>query len=138
MVEHLEAPPESVITIPGGLPGLPAMERAVLIEPEDLAPILLLQSLEDETLSLPVIPARHIDADYRAELSPEDREALGLREDEPDPELVELVVIVVDSAEGEAACNLFAPIVIHPDKRLGRQCLQLSSDYPSLLRLETV
>lgn len=136
MVERLEAPPESVITIPGGLPGLPAMERVVLIEPEDLAPILLLQSLQDERLSLPVIPAHRVVADYQPVLDSADRQALGLGDDEPAPALLELVVVVLDSHEGAAACNLFAPIIIHPEKRIGRQCLQLGSDYPSLFHLE--
>ena len=136
MIDRIEAPPESVITIPGGLPGLPAMEQAVLLEPEDLAPILLLQSLRDKDLSLPVVPAHRVASDYRPELAPEDRRALGLTDDEPDPTLLELVVVVLDAKEGAAACNLFAPIVIHPDKRIGRQCLQLGSDYPSLFRLE--
>ncbi len=137
MIDHIAAPPESVITIPGGLPGLPAMEQVVLLEPEDLAPILLLQSLRDERLSLPVVPAHRVAPDYEPELSPEDRHALGLSDDEPDPALLQLVVVVVDASEGAAACNLFAPIVVHPDKRIGRQCLQLGSDYPSLFRLET-
>ncbi len=136
MTERIVAPPESVITIPGGLPGLPAMEQAVLLEPEDLAPILLLQSLRDERLSLPVVPAHRVAPDYDPQLAPEDRQALGLNDDEPDPQLLQLAVVVVDSNEGAAACNLFAPIMIHPDKRLGRQCLQLGSDYPSLFRLE--
>jgi flagellar assembly factor FliW len=136
MVERLEAPPESVITIPGGLPGLPDMERVVLIEPEDLAPILLLQSLQDKDLSLPVIPAHRVVADYRPVLDPVDRQALGISDVEPAPALLELVVVVLDSQEGAAACNLFAPILIHPDKRIGRQCLQIGSDYPSLFHLE--
>jgi len=135
MIDHIAAPPESVITIPGGLPGLPAMEQAVLLEPEDLAPILLLQSLRDERVSLPVVPAHRVMADYAPELSPDDRQALGLDDGEPDPALLQLAVVVLDSREGAAACNLFAPIVIHPDKRIGRQCLQLGSDYPSLFRL---
>lgn len=137
MVDRLEAPPESVITIPGGLPGLSAMEQVVLIEPEDLAPILLLQSLQDKELSLPVIPAHAVVADYQPTLDVLDRQALGLNDDEPDPSLLQLVVVVVDSLEGAAACNLFAPIIIHPDKRIGRQCLQLGSDFPSLFRLES-
>ncbi|MBI1357454.1 MAG: hypothetical protein GC160_24195 [Acidobacteria bacterium] len=136
MIESVEAPPESVITIPNGLPGLPQMERSVLLRPEDLDPILLLQSLSDASVSLPVVPARAISPDYHPTLAPEDRRALGLPEDGPSPELLELVVLVLDSQEGVAACNLFAPILVHPLTRIGRQCLQLGSDYPSLLRLE--
>ncbi len=136
MVDSLEAPPDSVITIPGGLPGLPGLEQAVLLEPDDLTPILLLQSLHDKDLSLPVIPAHCVMEAYNPVLGREDREALGLDGDEPDPELLKLVVVVLDSHEGRAACNLFAPILIHPATRQGRQCLQLGSDYPSLFRLD--
>lgn len=112
------------------------MEQAVLVEPEDLSPILLLQSLHDQALSLPVIPAHCVLADYSPALSPEDRRALGLQDGEEDPALLKLVVLVLDSQEGAAACNLFAPILIRPDRRVGRQCLQLDSDYPSLFRLD--
>jgi flagellar assembly factor FliW len=136
MVDSLEAPPDSVITIPGGLPGLPGLERVVLLEPGDLTPILLLQSLRDAELSLPVLPAHCVMDGYDPVLGPEDREALGLRGDDSDPELVKLVVLILDSEQGSAACNLFAPILIHPQTRQGRQCLQLGSEYPSLFRLD--
>ena len=133
MMDRLEAPPESVITIPNGLPGLPQMEQSVLLRPDDLAPILLLQSLSDARVSLPVVPARVVAPDFHPRLGPDDREALGLS-----------VMVLTRScwswsccrgrAEGRPATSRADPGA--PFTRIGRQCLQLGSYYPSLLRLE--
>ena len=127
---------ESIITFPEGLPGLDDCKRFVILEPEGIEPILLFQYVEDENLSLPVIPVKAVKEDYQLQISAGDRELLGFP-DEPDiPETALCLAVLVLPSEGVAPnCNLFAPIVVNVATRQAKQVLQLDSDYPTAFPL---
>lgn len=127
-----EIPEDSVIEFPDGVPGLGELRRFVVLRPDDLGPFVLLQSVENAEISLPLVPAQAVHQDYRLNLEEADRVALGAESDEG---LAALAVVVLPSAGGAAACNLFAPIVVNFRKRLGRQVLQAESDYPTVFPL---
>ena len=127
----------SVIAFPEGIPGFENCRRFVLVQPEGLAPILLLQNLEDKQVSLPVIPVELIDREYRLQVGAGDRELLGLSVDPVVGENVLCLTVLHLPGASPAACNLFAPIVVNPANRRGKQILQLDSDYPSSFSLTT-
>ena len=130
-------PPEGVIEFPDGLPGLDDQRRFVLLQPEGLEPLVVLASLDDRRVSLAAVSARRVWTDYRVSLSEEDWRSLEVGPTgERDPAgLLCLAVVILPSACAAATCNLFAPIIIHPRTRRGRQVAQLGSDYPMLHRL---
>lgn len=129
-------PDQAIITFPEGLPGLAASQRFVILRPEDLEPIVVLQSVEDGEVSVPAIPVYAVKPDYRLILSEQDRDALGDVDDKPDSEFVCLAVLILPGSDHPAACNLFAPVVINPATMLGRQVVQLGSEYRMLQPLE--
>ena len=101
-----------------------------------MEPIAVLQSIEDEHVSLPVIPVHAVAQDYRLALSDEDRATLQAERGEDTASLVCLAVLILPGAETPAACNLLAPIVINPASMRGKQVVQLDSGYPALQPLE--
>ena len=125
---------QGVLTFPEGLPGLGDWSRFVLLRPDGLDPILLLQSVEQEHVSMPVIPMHTVRSDYRLELSAADRRAIEAAEDDDSASLVCLSVLLLGK-DGAAACNLMAPIVLNPRTMLAKQVVQLDSDYPALQSL---
>ena len=129
-------PPESVITFPEGIPGLSGEQRFVILRSEEMEPIAVLQSIEDEHVSLPVIPVHAVTTDYRLALSEEDRATLETAADQDVAGLVCLAVLVLPGAETPAACNLLAPIVINPASMRGKQVVQADSGYSALQPLE--
>lgn len=131
-----DIPEEGVITFPEGVPGLTASTRFVILRPEDMDPILVLQNVEDENVSLPLIPVHAVVGDYRLKLSSRDRDMLGLSSGADLSGLLCLAVLILAGASRPAACNLFAPLVVNPATRLAKQVAQLSSDYPSLHSLD--
>ena len=137
---------ESIITFPEGLPGLDDCKRFVILRPEGIEPVLLLQHVGDEDLSLPVIPVKAVRDDYQLQLSHGDRKLLGFP-DEPGmpgnaPCLPEdalcLAVLVLPGEDLPPNCNLFAPIVVNVATRQAKQVLQLDSDYPTAFPLPRV
>lgn len=122
---------QSIITFPEGLAGLGECKRFVLVRPEGLDPLLLLQSVDSEQVCLPVAPVKAVKRDYELSMPESDRDALQLPPEAADENLLCLTVIVLPGSSSPATCNLLAPIVINPEARLGRQVLQLESGYPA-------
>ena len=129
-------PPESIITFPEGIPGLSGVRRFVILRAEEMEPIAVLQSIEDEHVSLPVIPVHTVDGEYQIALSVQDRKTLAIDETQDVSGLVCLAVLVLPGAETPAACNLLAPIVINPASMRGKQVVQINSSYSALQPLE--
>ncbi|MEZ5367168.1 MAG: flagellar assembly protein FliW [Bryobacterales bacterium] len=129
-------PPESVVTFPEGIPGLAGARKFVILRSEEMEPISVLQAIEDEHVSLPVIPVHAVDGDYRIALSAQDRKTLAVGEGQNPSSLVCLAVLILPGAETPAACNLLAPIVINPASMRGKQVVQINSSYSALQPLE--
>ena len=127
-----EIPEESVIEFPDGVPGLGELRRFVLLRPDDLGPIVVLKSVEDERVSLPLVPAEAVHPGYELHLEEEARQALQV---EATDDLAALAVVVLAGEGGVAACNLYAPIVVNFRSRIGRQVLQGESEYPMVFPL---
>ncbi len=136
MPELLELPENSVITFPEGLPGFEDSRKFVLLQPEELAPLFLFQSVTEEHVSVPVVPVQMMVKDYRLHVGSEDRDILELTEDPRVGENVFCLVVIILSREKQPPTyNLFAPIVINAATRRGKQIMQIDSDYPSVLPL---
>ncbi len=129
-------PPESVITFPEGIPGLSGKQGFVILRSDEMEPIAVLQSVEDEHVSLPVIPVHSVVEGYALELSDEDRATLDAAADQDPAGFVCLAVLVLPGAETPAACNLLAPIVVNPASMRGKQVVQVDSEYSALQPLE--
>lgn len=132
MLESRENIPDSaIILFHDGLPGVPG-RQFVILKPEGLEPIVMLQSLDDPDVGIPAIPCASVVGDYHLEFDGNDREALELNGDSSDPELLYLAVLLVDGQEHGPCCNLAAPIVINPANNRGRQVTRLDSTYAAL------
>ncbi len=128
--EHTHIPGESIIHFPEGIPGLEDCKRFVILEPNGLAPLLLLHTAEGEALSLPVLPVQVVEANYQLKLPAVDRALLGLAgEAVVGGNVVCLAVLVLPVGGGPPTCNLMAPIVINPAKLLAKQIVQVESEY---------
>ena len=123
-------PDSAVVTFPEGVPGFEDSKRFVILRPENLAPVLMLQDLDHAEVSLPVIPAEAVDQGYRLELGEDDRRVLALTgEPVPGRNVLCLAVLILAGAKSPPSCNLLAPIVINPASMIGKQVVQVSSSY---------
>ena len=131
-----KVPESAVVTFPDGIPGLSEAQRFLILRPDGLEPIVMLQSVDAPEVSLPAIPMHAIRADYRLRISEPDRRAIKMEKDMAEIDLVCLAVLVLPGPDHPAACNLAAPIVINPRTRLARQIQQIDSEYPALYPLQ--
>lgn len=115
---ELEIDPDTVITLPDGMPGFPEVRGIVLIEVSDDQPFYWLQDVDRGDLAfLAVVPWDYF-PNYELVLSDEDERAL----DVSDPtELLVLTLVTVDRDVPLVTANLLGPVVVNQSKRIARQ-----------------
>ena len=111
-----------------GLPGFEDQNRFILIERPDLAPVVLLQSLQNPALCFLAVSVWVADPAYQVGITPDDLDALGLRR-QPQPG-DETVCLAILSRSGEAfTANLLAPVVCNPLTRGALQAVRADAVY---------
>ena len=125
-----EIPDSAVLTFSRGLPGLDAHEF-VILKPDGLEPIVLLQSVDNPDIGLPVIPCRSVIAGYEVQLDDDERAELAIADQGDGPSLLYLAVLLMGGDSGPY-CNLAAPIVINADNNRGCQVAGVNSPYATL------
>lgn len=127
-IEYDEA---AVLKFPAGLPAFDDQRRFLLIEPAATAPIVFLQSLDDEQVCLPAVPVRAVDPDYELELNPDDLDALEVDPSEALTKGGSLGCLAVIAApdDGPVTANLAAPVVINFSAKRAVQAVRGDTRY---------
>ena len=115
----------NAIAFTDGIPGFEACRRFVLLTSDALAPLQRLESIEGPPAAFLGIDPRLVMNEYRCSLSDNDRRAL-----EADADTTLLWFAIISEAEGVLYANLRAPIVINPQRMIGRQVLPDNGQYP--------
>jgi|GEM_PF-184676 len=153
---EVEIDESKVIEFPEGLLGFSSYKKFGLLPSDPSGAFLLLQCLEDAQLAFVVTDPRLWFPNYRVELSSDERDRIGLREEadlqvlvivnrravkEPDEdeERIELenalwpqtVLLGSETGTGKVllTANLAGPVVIHPGSRLGLQIVLRRDDF---------
>jgi flagellar assembly factor FliW len=115
----IEIPEEKVITLPQGLIGLPGTKYALVTRDEN-SPFLWLHSVEDGGLAIPVTNPWLFFPEYEVRISDDDAASLGLE----GPEQADILCVVRAAEEiRDFTVNLLSPIVLHAEKRVGKQVI---------------
>lgn len=125
------------INFPDGLIGLENWQNFTLVSHPEAGDLKLLQSSQDERMSLIVIDPRQIDDDYKVSLSVLDAEALQLPHSIDDETGVYCIVSVQDDPF-QVDVNLLGPILINWEKQIGRQIILADSSYDARYKLSGV
>jgi flagellar assembly factor FliW len=124
----------AILEFPAGLPGFEDRKRFGVIERANVAPIVLLQSLDLPDLCFLAAPVAAIDPAYQLDVSSEDLARLGLERQND-----QLVCLAILSApeNGPLTANLLAPVVIEPRTRRAVQAVRMDSRYSHQHPLDT-
>jgi len=116
----------NAIAFPDGIPGFEACRQFVLLASEAIAPLQRLESIEGTSAAFVGIDPRLALAEYRCRLSQSDLRALGA---DASTTLLWFAIISAE-ADGTLTANLRAPIVINPQRMIGRQVIPDNGQYP--------
>jgi flagellar assembly factor FliW len=123
----LEVPEKELYSFPGGLPGVPGKQFALVPSREDPERIAWLQSIEAPEIALLLVDPRLLVGEFHANPKAEE-----IRELEPKdgPSSLECRVFVRSAeTEGELVANLFAPVFLNRQRRLGMQVPLVGSEW---------
>ncbi|WP_151733760.1 flagellar assembly protein FliW ['Paenibacillus yunnanensis' Narsing Rao et al. 2020] len=119
----LDISEEFIFTFPKGIPGFEDESEFALIAVEG-GPFSYLQSLRTESLSFLLADPFVFYPGYEFELPDAEAEELGIQE------AVSVRSIITFKEQVElSTINLLAPIVLNPEKRLGKQVVLIKSQY---------
>ena len=115
-----------ILQFPSGLPGFPGMRRFTLQALVEDSAFQLLDSIEDDGVSMVVARPWLFFPDYAPVIDDEDQEELGLERAE---DAVVFCPVSIDRDAGQVYINLRGPIVVNVNTHEGRQVV-LDEDMP--------
>lgn len=122
---------ERVIHFPRGLIGLERHRDFILLQIREDAPLLVLQSMDDPGLGLLVADPYSFKPDYTVRVADVEQRMLKAETRE---DLAVLVTASIPAGKPEdTALNLFGPILINHQARLGLQVPQVEGQGPAKL-----
>lgn len=124
---------EKALHFPDGLPGLPDLERFVIVELREDGAFQQLQSLENIDVSMIVCVPWLFFPDYAPVLSDIEQAELEL---EAADDAILFVPVSFDSETRQVFLNLLGPFVVNSKTRVGRQLVLTGTDYSTRTPIE--
>lgn len=123
---EIQVPENEILHFPEGLLGFADRKKYVIVQEAAYAPFLWLQSAEDPHLCFVVVDPLTFSPNYRVEIKQTEIQSLGL--DNFDDARVLVIVVVRENPE-DITANLQGPLVINPEKGIGKQVVLLTDRY---------
>lgn len=124
---------EKVLRFPDGLPGLPELERFVIVELREDGAFQQLQSVDNIDISMIVCVPWLFFPDYAPILSDVEQAELGL---ESADDAILFVPVSFDADTRQVFLNLLGPFVVNAATRVGRQLVLTGTDYSTRTPIE--
>ncbi|MCK4301566.1 MAG: flagellar assembly protein FliW [candidate division Zixibacteria bacterium] len=122
----IEVPDDKLITMERPILGFEGLTRFCLVERDEMAPFLWLQSAEEEAVAFIVVNPRVFFPDYRIEVNRKEIAELRIKQ----LESVETYVIVtMKNDPRDLSANLQGPILINTENGLAKQLVLVNSEY---------
>jgi flagellar assembly factor FliW len=122
----MEVPEDKLINMERPILGFEQLKQYCLIEIDDLAPFLWLQSTEDANVAFLVMNPVTFFPDYRIEINSQEIAELEVA----DPGTVETyVILTVQKKSQDITANLQGPILINSRNNRGKQLVLVNSKY---------
>lgn len=119
---------EDILTFPGGLLGFEEFKRYVIVEEEACAPFKWLISADEPGLGFPIVPIERVYPTYKRSIL---QEVLRKEQRRDREHLLTYVIVTLENPLERSTVNLKGPLVVDPYRRVGRQLVLTSGDYPT-------
>ena len=123
---EIEYEEKNIITFNKGLLGLDELKKFILLDLQEYEPFKLLQSFEDDEISLVVTSPYGFFKDYEIKLNEEIIKNLKIKSSE---EVMIVNTVTLNSDPKKITTNLQGPIIINISNNLGEQLIVDNSKY---------
>ncbi|MFW2487071.1 flagellar assembly protein FliW [Clostridium chromiireducens] len=115
-----------IVTFNKGIPGFNDLKKFILLDLDEYEPFKLLQSLEDDEISLILTSPYEFFNDYEIKLSEDTVENLEIQSSE---QVMILTTVTLNSDVKKITTNLQGPIVINTSNNIGEQIILDNAKY---------
>lgn len=115
---EIEIEEKQIISFPFGLPGFEQLKEFALLDSGQY-PFYWLQSTSEENVAFIMIDPFILKSDYQVEVLDSEYETIGLSNKEGSALI--FTILTIRAGGAMISANLQAPVVINPQKRVGRQ-----------------
>jgi flagellar assembly factor FliW len=123
---EVEIHDNEIITFEKGIPGFEEEKNFAIIPYDNKSPFYILQSTRNEELAFITVDIFTFHSDYYYDLSKNDIEELQVS----DPaDVITLGIVTVKEELNNSTVNLYAPLVINLNKKLGKQIILIESGF---------
>jgi flagellar assembly factor FliW len=123
---------DEIIHFPQGLLGFLKFKRYILLENEELGPLLRMICVDHSDLFFPLLDPRLYCKDYKPNIAKRDLNDLLVE----NPQSLEMYSIVTLQPDAHlATANLSAPILVNRKQRIGKQLVLLDDRYSTKHRI---
>lgn len=122
----MDIPEDKVIRLEKPILGFEQLSSFCLVEVEELAPFLWLQSVDEPSVAFLVTNPRTFYPEYRIEVNP--REVAELKIDNTD-DVETWVIVTLDGGPDEASVNLQGPILVNTTNQRAKQLVLVNTEY---------
>ncbi len=124
---EIEIDDKQVIDFSDGLLGFDYIKKFALLDVDDeKSPFKWLQAMDEPALAFVVIQPEDFMAEYKLVVSQSDLDGVEAVNKEG---LVVLAIVTIPDNPSDMTANLQGPIIVNPEKKLGRQAISLSDKY---------
>ena len=124
---EIEIKEQQIIDFPDGILGFDYVKKFILLDTQDeKSPLKWLQAYDEPELAFIIIRPVDFMREYELVVSMNDIEAVGAEDADY---LLVFAIVTIPSNPSDMTANLQGPIIINPEKKLGRQAISLSDKY---------
>ena len=124
---EIEIDERLIVDFPDGILGFDFIKKFVILDSgEDNSPFKWLQAFDETDLAFVIIQPGNFMKTYELKVSESDLETIGTSSTGG---LLVFAIVTIPSDPSEMTANLQGPIIINPDKKLGKQAISLSDKY---------
>ena len=124
---EIEVDERQIIDFPEGILGFDYIKKFVLLDSEDEnSPLKWLQAFDEPTLAFIVIRPDDFMNEYELAVSQNDIEAVKVT---GPVKIIVFAIVTIPQNPADMTANLQGPLIINPEKRIGRQAIMLTDKY---------
>ncbi len=123
---EIEVDERQVIDFPEGILGFDFIKKFIILDADSDSPFKWLQAYEEKDLAFVLIMPESFLPSYELVIPQTDYEAVSAKSSD---DLLVFAIVTIPENPSNMTANLQGPIIINPEKRLGKQAISLSDRY---------
>lgn len=123
---EIEVDEKQIVDFPDGILGFDFVKKFIILDSTEHSPFKWMQAYSEPELAFIIIRPIDFMEEYELAISQIDLEAVEAKSID---KLIVFAIVTIPSDTSKMTANLQGPIIINPEKRIGKQVISMSDKY---------